>query len=93
MPDGATTCCSPFDDMPSLIMYYLMILLSAFMLGTGWTWLSSLGSTAPSRLNFRTMTRQCGHTVRAAWLALENRFIGNRETRALHIDATFRNFV
>jgi hypothetical protein len=39
------------------------------------------------------VTHQRGHTARAAWLALENRFIGNRETRALHIDATFRNFV
>jgi hypothetical protein len=39
------------------------------------------------------VTRQCGLTARAAWLALENRFIGNRETRALHIEATFWNFV
>jgi hypothetical protein len=31
--------------------------------------------------------------ARDAWLALENQFIGNRETRALHIGATFRNFV
>jgi hypothetical protein len=33
------------------------------------------------------ITRQRGHTTRAAWLTLGNRFIGNRETRALHIDA------
>jgi hypothetical protein len=39
------------------------------------------------------VTRQRGHTARAAWLALENRFIGNRENRALPINATFRNFV
>jgi hypothetical protein len=39
------------------------------------------------------VTRQRDHTARAAWLALENRFIGNRETHALHIDATFQNFV
>jgi hypothetical protein len=39
------------------------------------------------------VTRQHGHTTRAAWLALENRFIGNQETCALHIDATFRSFV
>jgi hypothetical protein len=32
-------------------------------------------------------------TARQAWLALENHFIGNRKTRALHLDATFRNFV
>jgi hypothetical protein len=39
------------------------------------------------------VTRQNGHTSRDAWLALENQFIGNHETCALHIDATFRNFV
>jgi hypothetical protein len=39
------------------------------------------------------VTRQHGHTTHATWLALENRFIDNRETRALHIDATFRNFI
>jgi hypothetical protein len=27
------------------------------------------------------------------WLALENHFLGNHETRALNIDATFRSFV
>jgi hypothetical protein len=39
------------------------------------------------------VTRQRGLTARAAWLALENRFISNRETSALHIEATFWNFV
>jgi hypothetical protein len=28
-----------------------------------------------------------------AWLALENHFLGNREIRVLHIDATFWSFV
>jgi hypothetical protein len=32
-------------------------------------------------------------TACQAWLALENHFIGNRETRALHLDTTFCNFV
>jgi ethanolamine ammonia-lyase large subunit len=27
------------------------------------------------------------------WLALENHFLGNRETRALHIDTIFQSFV
>lgn len=35
----------------------------------------------------------CGYTPRHAWLALENQFIGNRETHALHLDSTFRNIV
>jgi hypothetical protein len=39
------------------------------------------------------MTRQNSHTAHDAWLALQNQFISNRETRALHIDATFRNFI
>ncbi|XP_062192504.1 uncharacterized protein LOC133896000 [Phragmites australis] len=32
-------------------------------------------------------------TVRDVWQALEGQFIGNRETRALHLDAEFRTFV
>jgi hypothetical protein len=31
--------------------------------------------------------------ARDAWLALENHFLGNHETRALHIDTTFQSFV
>jgi hypothetical protein len=32
-----------------------------------------------------------GTTARAAWLAVENQFLGNRESRALILDAEFRN--
>jgi hypothetical protein len=39
------------------------------------------------------VTRQNGHTARDTWLALENQFIGNRETHTLHIDTIFCNFV
>jgi hypothetical protein len=39
------------------------------------------------------VTHQRGLTARVAWLAMENRFIGNQETHALHIEATFWNFV
>ena len=31
-------------------------------------------------------------SARAAWLAIESQFLGNRETRALFLDAEFRNF-
>ncbi|XP_062208877.1 uncharacterized protein LOC133910525 [Phragmites australis] len=31
-------------------------------------------------------------TARIIWVALEQQFLGNRETRALHLDAEFRNF-
>jgi len=31
--------------------------------------------------------------LRSAWLAVETQFLGNRETRALHLDAAFRNFI
>jgi hypothetical protein len=37
--------------------------------------------------------RQRGHMARDAWRALENHFLGNRKTHALHIDATFWSFV
>ena len=33
-----------------------------------------------------------GNTARVSWLAIESQFRGNRETRALHLDAEFRNF-
>jgi hypothetical protein len=31
-------------------------------------------------------------TARQAWLALEEQFLGNREARALHLDAQFHQF-
>jgi hypothetical protein len=31
-------------------------------------------------------------TARTAWLTLENQFLENRETRALHLDVQFRHF-
>jgi hypothetical protein len=37
------------------------------------------------------MTR--GASVHHVWLAIEDQFIGNKETRALILDAEFRNFV
>jgi hypothetical protein len=52
------------------------------------SWL--FGTISPE---LQDVTRQRGLTARAAWLALDNCFISNRETRALHIDTTFWNFV
>jgi hypothetical protein len=43
--------------------------------------------------DLQDITRQRGHTACDAWLALENHFLGNRKTRSLHIDGTFRSFV
>jgi hypothetical protein len=34
-----------------------------------------------------------GCTTHHLWLAIKNQFLGNREQRTLHLDATFRNFV
>jgi hypothetical protein len=51
-----------------------------------WIW----GTISP---NLQDITWQRGHTARDARLGLENHFLGNRETRALHIDATFRSFM
>jgi hypothetical protein len=39
------------------------------------------------------VTWQHGHNAHDAWLALENHFLGNRETRALHIDTTLWSFI
>ena len=39
------------------------------------------------------MAMERGATARTTWLTLENQFLGNRETRALHLDAQFRHFV
>ena len=33
-----------------------------------------------------------GVSARAAWVAVESQFLGNRETRALYLDAQFRSF-
>jgi hypothetical protein len=43
--------------------------------------------------DLQDVTRHRGHTTHDAWLELENHFLGNRETRTLHIDAAFRSFV
>jgi hypothetical protein len=51
-----------------------------------WIW----GTISP---DLQDITRQLGHMAHDAWLALENHFLDNRETRALHIDATFQSFV
>jgi hypothetical protein len=51
-----------------------------------WIW----GTISP---DLQDVVRQCGHMAHDAWLALENHFLSNCETRALHIDATFRSFV
>jgi hypothetical protein len=51
-----------------------------------WIW----GTISP---DLQDITRQRGHTARDTWLALENHFLGNHETRTLHINATFRSFV
>jgi hypothetical protein len=51
-----------------------------------WIW----GTISP---DLQDITRQCEDMARDAWLSLENHFLGNHETRALHVDATFRSFV
>jgi hypothetical protein len=51
-----------------------------------WIW----GTISP---DLQDNIHQRGHTARDAWLALENHFLGNWETHAHHIDATFRSFI
>jgi hypothetical protein len=44
-------------------------------------------------LDLAEMAMERDATARTTWLTLENQFLGNRETRALHLDAQFRHFV
>jgi uncharacterized membrane protein YgcG len=39
------------------------------------------------------VVRERGCTVRHLWLAIENQFLGNREHRTLHLDASFHTFI
>ncbi|XP_062193564.1 uncharacterized protein LOC133896962 [Phragmites australis] len=52
---------------------------------------SWLYGTISSDLQELVMHREA--TARSVWLGLEQQFLGNKETRALYLDAKFRNFV
>jgi hypothetical protein len=43
--------------------------------------------------DLQEVIQERGHPARHLWLTLENQFLSNRETRTLHLDATFHNFV
>jgi hypothetical protein len=43
--------------------------------------------------DLQEVVREHGHPTRHLWLALENQFLSNHETRTLHLDAAFRNIV
>jgi hypothetical protein len=43
--------------------------------------------------DLQDVARQCSHMAHNTSLALQNHFLRNCETHALHIDATFRSFV
>jgi len=43
-------------------------------------------------VELQDVVRDAGGTARHVWVALESQFWGNRETRALHLDAAFRSF-
>ena len=58
------------------------------------TVLSWLYGTITPELLEVVMNRKDGPpTARVVWLGLEQQFIGNKETRALHLDAKFPTFV
>jgi hypothetical protein len=44
-------------------------------------------------IDLQDIARERGISTHQTWLTLENQFIGNSETRALHLDAMFCNFV
>jgi hypothetical protein len=43
-------------------------------------------------VELKDIIRDQADTARQAWLALEEQFLGNREARALHLDALFHQF-
>ena len=43
-------------------------------------------------MELQDVVREAGGTAHHVWVALESQFWGNRETRALHLDAAFRSF-
>jgi hypothetical protein len=49
--------------------------------------------TGTISVELKDIIRERGGTDRHAWIALENQFLENQETQALHLDAQFRNFV
>jgi hypothetical protein len=51
---------------------------------------SWISGTISADLAEAVMSRDA--TARGVWLALEEQFLGNQETRALHLDAKFRHF-
>jgi hypothetical protein len=44
-------------------------------------------------VDLQEVARERGPRARHLWLTLENQFLDNRETRTLHLDAAFHNFV
>ena len=60
------------------------------LLGSGWTALCCLGTLT---VELQDTVRERGGFARDAWVGIEEQFLGNRETRALYLDAEFRAFV
>jgi hypothetical protein len=43
-------------------------------------------------VELQDIIRDQADTARQEWLALEDQFLGNRDARALHLEAQFRQF-
>jgi hypothetical protein len=43
-------------------------------------------------VELQDIIRDQADTARQEWLALEDKFLGNRDARALHLDAQFHQF-
>jgi hypothetical protein len=44
-------------------------------------------------IDLQEVVQERGHPTCHLWLTQENQFLGNGETRTLHLDIAFRNFV
>ena len=51
------------------------------------------GTIANDLINVVLERRKRGATAGAIWLTIKSRFLGNRETRTLYLDAQFRNYI
>jgi len=56
-----------------------------------WSWL--YGTLSNDLVDIVLSKSAHGSTARTTWLAIEAQFLGNKEARALHLDARFRMFV
>jgi hypothetical protein len=87
-PIGVIRCSSRSCGSPSPTTFSTTSSPRCPHLGTSWTTWSSRGGTISVEL--QDIVREREGTARQTWVALKDQFLGNREARTLHLDASFR---